>query len=550
MSKKHYAVSSSAHTICDIAIVGGGIGGLYAGTRITKEFPGKKIVILEQKKEVGGRLKSEFFEEVPEIPIEHGGMRFSNDHLLISKVISDLKLKVSPFKYDLDGYVLRGKRCPAKDREEMINGINSIYNLKKGERNKTPEELVEYAIEQITQEHNLHGKSEPEKSGIIRNLIKTDTYEGVPYYKINWAAYLFQTLSTEAINLIKATEGYNSNFDNISASEGMRELYRFKEEFYYLDNGYQSLVKTLKKKFLNTGGQLKLQCECLEFDKLSSKKENKESAIIYKKIRQANTKPHKYYLKIHNISTGIEEFVFCNQIILALPKNAIKKLNRFTEFFNPFSNGLTDVLLDKVQEMKSLKIYIQFEHSDSDPWKKKDLYNKKIFSDGAIRMFYILNKTGVPNSNSKPQKNSVGLVYIDQTSAYEMPIPNGYKSAKSILQNKHSLLTEHLSRHIQDLIRIYKDEHNFKLPKIKNIAYSFWDEAYHCFIPQVDANITIEKMIHPVDDFDVFICGSSYSSKQSWAEGALLTTEYMISKHFGITLPSDIEKYIEDNLFL
>ena len=41
---------------------------------------------------------------------------------------------------------------------------------------------------------------------------------------------------------------------------------------------------------------------------------------------------------------------------------------------------------------------------------------------------------------------------------------------------------------------------------------------------------------------DVFIVGSAYSSQQSWAEGALITSEYMLQKYYGLTPMNGIEE--------
>jgi monoamine oxidase len=45
------------------------------------------------------------------------------------------------------------------------------------------------------------------------------------------------------------------------------------------------------------------------------------------------------------------------------------------------------------------------------------------------------------------------------------------------------------------------------------------------------------RMLKPVDQEDVFICGEAYSIGQGWVEGALTTAEQMLEKHFGLRRP-------------
>jgi|SRR6185436_10440864 len=534
--------SKLSYQTCEIAVIGGGVAGLYAGARIQEHLNQSsnsrqlRVIIIEKEKKIGGRLKSEFFKGMKHIPIEHGAMRFSKDHKLVNSLIHDLKLKTDKFNYEQAGYILRGKKC----RPNIAKDFQNIYNFHSWERNKCPKDLMEYAIEISFEEleEGFTEKSKEEKESLIQNLININRYKDIRLNEINWSTFLFEALSVEAISLIKSAEGYNSNLDNISACEAMRDLYRLEsEEFLYLTEGYQTLVTKLSERFKKNNGIIKCSAQLIEFQKNIENETDEYAERMFKQFSKSKPKP-EYFLKFK--SKDCIEYLFCNKIILAIPKLPIKSINRVSEFFNE-KKGLSDMRLNRVQEMKSLKIYMHFER---DPWKKFKLAGKKIYTDGIIRMIYFLD-----NKNADTEE-SIVLVYVDQSAIHEMALPEAhFKSAGKKIKPEHDFFIKHIAKNIEDLIRIFKNNPKWEIPKVKNIAYSFWEEAYHSFIPYVRTGKFIKEIIKPVDGYDVFICGSAYSSKQSWVEGALLTTEYMLQEYFDLSqFDPNLQDYIKDNV--
>ena len=61
--------------IIDIAVVGGGVSGVYSAWRLKQTYPDRKIVVFEGGGHIGGRLLSVRPPDIPNMVAELGGMR-------------------------------------------------------------------------------------------------------------------------------------------------------------------------------------------------------------------------------------------------------------------------------------------------------------------------------------------------------------------------------------------------------------------------------------------------------------------------------------------
>ncbi|MGH7783966.1 MAG: FAD-dependent oxidoreductase, partial [Candidatus Binatia bacterium] len=142
-----------------VAIIGGGIAGLYAAWRL-KDRGDLDLVVYEAKDRIGGRICTMDFgicrDGGPPVTLsaELGAMRFPNQHkLLISlyrKLGDDLKQNDTSQKpeiwrgpFELKSlFHLRGKTLTT----ESFQHEDIPYHVRGEERGKTPGELLEYAI--------------------------------------------------------------------------------------------------------------------------------------------------------------------------------------------------------------------------------------------------------------------------------------------------------------------------------------------------------------------------------------------------------------------
>jgi monoamine oxidase len=51
-----------------------------------------------------------------------------------------------------------------------------------------------------------------------------------------------------------------------------------------------------------------------------------------------------------------------------------------------------------------------------------------------------------------------------------------------------------------------------------------------------------EKIVHPLDNCPLYICGEAYSDAQGWVEGALQTADIMLKKFIAIESSTSVKK--------
>ncbi|VDI77402.1 Hypothetical predicted protein [Mytilus galloprovincialis] len=86
----------SSRSCDDVAIIGAGIAGTYAGWRLRNL--NKQITVYEYSNRVGGRCYTMKFPDIPDINIELGAMRFfATPHKLLYDTIRELGLPVQKF---------------------------------------------------------------------------------------------------------------------------------------------------------------------------------------------------------------------------------------------------------------------------------------------------------------------------------------------------------------------------------------------------------------------------------------------------------------------
>lgn len=321
-----------------VAIVGGGIAGIYAAWRLLQHNSAQEtgaessggdcvfeIHLYERDDRLGGRIRSEHVSGTP-FYAELGAMRFRPRHQLLNALIDELKITSLPFNLPPPAFYIRGRRLTNFD---IATGYCSScqaeipFRLKENERGKSAVDLVRYAIREVLQGLNFPGLDQRDAKQLKRRIkedylnthdwtvIKTGgVYQGLPLYNIGFWNLLQHFLSNEAYVLVHDVLSLESILGNWNAAEALPWFISdfSSDQFDMIPGGLSRVADKL-------------------VDKINPKKHKKLASMIHihygHRVEVLNHVDEKWRLK-HNRADEPESF---DQVILALPRRALRNLN-------------------------------------------------------------------------------------------------------------------------------------------------------------------------------------------------------------------------------
>ncbi|HEX8354161.1 MAG TPA: FAD-dependent oxidoreductase, partial [Pyrinomonadaceae bacterium] len=230
----------------DVAIVGGGVSGVYSAWRLRQADPNRKIVVFEGSGHIGGRLLSVRPPDITDMVAELGGMRILPAvQPLITKLIEVLneelpageQIETYDFPVDKPQNIayLRGVYLRLADFTREPHKVP--YHLSFLERGGTAGTIILNAIEQI-----VPGITEPNLDEYQRReMARGAEFAGLPLYKQGFWNVLLRVISGEAYELGVDAGGYNSTLFNWNAADAI--------PWYLSDFGVDPQYKGFKKGF-------------------------------------------------------------------------------------------------------------------------------------------------------------------------------------------------------------------------------------------------------------------------------------------------------------
>ncbi len=252
-------------SIVDVAIVGGGISGVYTGWRLlTSDLAGSSlrpyaaesgqlnVHLYELSDRIGGRLISLDPPEMTGIKAEFGGMRFLTNQPLVSGLVADLGLETKPFPVSGDEniYYIRGQHL----RQHEFSQPDKVpYRLSWQEKGKTPGQLIAEAIDVL-----IPGGARLTKAQ-WQDVKENYTFNGRYLWQLGFWNLLSEVMSSEAFKLILDAGGYDTTMTNWNAAEAIPwYLADFGPEVAYMTvvSGMESLPLGLAQRFASAGGHI------------------------------------------------------------------------------------------------------------------------------------------------------------------------------------------------------------------------------------------------------------------------------------------------------
>lgn len=551
-----------------VAIVGGGIAGLYCAWRLKETRPQFAVTLFESSSEVGGRLLSV---EIPGLgfPVELGAMRFKPGHKCLQSLLEalDLQKTVRPFAIR-DLYHLRGRLFTGDEITDgkcgWCNG-GIPFRLKEEELDKGPTELIIWAIVSLLEALGPYELKKILRRDILKlkkcasedphkiifclsdflekhwkQIRDQAEYQGHSISDFGFWNVMQHSLSNEAVQLIHGMLSLESILGNWNAAEAIPWIVRDFNgtEFQMLPSGLQSLATTLSARL----GSI-IQCE-----------------TPVSKLQFNGTRKRRYW-DVYS-GSGNELPRSYDDVILALPQKPLKEL---TIISNPRkSERWHPEWLDWVQARHMLKLFLLYE---SCWWEHlterfRPMLREgetlgevavRIFTDLPVRQVYLFPPKWMGSHGTADHTRQFGLImasYSDEQFADFWSVPlrskpmnvvwdKDLKGPKwDIFKNKYEnnlvgdRVVEKVNSQLKEILGLQKCD--FK-PLCG--VYKDWEEAGAWHTWKAGHQPWKEGSIYnPLKN--LYLCGEAFSTEQGWIEGALRTAEQILRmKPFSVPQP-------------
>lgn len=542
-------------TIIDVAIVGGGISGVYSGWRLLVHDAKKNVRLFEMSDRIGGRLLSLVPPGITDgNPVEVGGMRFTNNHKNIQGLVGDLGLQHAPLEAGKGSNLayLRGKRLLQSD---LTDPAKLPYTLASDET--TPQFLgnisamaavrsLQEAFKEVLNAELTFDTLASVTEAQWRQVAEHGTFEGIPLSDTPMRYMMLRTLSHEAFQLAEDSCGYDSILFTWNGADGFPwNLADFTPgtEYYSIEGGYNQVPLLLADRFTQAGGQIHFQNQLRSFTQSTLSDGTPGITFV---VRD---------------SDGNETTREARALILAMPRRSLELLDATGPVLDP-SNTPVRSLIESVTPIPLFKIALCYETAWWETVIGPDS-NGKSATDLPIRQCYYWHV-------DKATGHGVILIYDDGLDLNYWEDLRGV-DAPATPHGKHFEHAPHIlnlineaarttaagvtlpnwcdfpapQRMVDEVHRQIAELHGLSpaaVPQPYAAAYRDWGEdpfggGANFWRVGVRSYDVEQAIIQPVADVPVFVCGECWSHYQGWAEGAIVTAEMMLQGPFHLPPP-------------
>jgi monoamine oxidase len=536
----------------DVAVIGGGVSGVYTAWRLKKANRKLKVALFEYGDRIGGRLYSYPMPGMPNIKAELGGMRWLLSHKIVVGLIRSLKLPTREFPMGPDGGIdnlmyLRRRQLRVRD---LTDPAKVPYLMNPDEQGMNPDQLQAYVMNSL-----LPFNAELS----AQDWWTVPVLNGTPLYQIGFWNLLYRVLSSEAYQYMYDASGYYTNVANSTAPLSLPITeYDPNNKYYTLDDGYEELPRTLAERFEALGGEIHRNRRLDSFGRRAS-----DGLYALKFV-----KTHTENAKTVDEEGRPEVHLDAEKVVLALPRRSIE-LIRWNRMEEPAGDGTGDTLRDRVESVISQSAFKMFLGYPYPWWRALGVTAGRTITDMPIRQTYYFQTEseagGDPDNHNSllmVSYNDLGSVpfwkaleagepfrgasdYLDPNSSAEDPETPGrdyhLRGAPAVPRHRFQISKEMVDTAQEQV----KEVHGLKfVPEPYTAVYHDWgDDPYGAGWHAWKAGQEFWKVMpymRGIPGENVHVCGEAYSIGQGWVEGALQTAELMLKEHFGLSRPDFI----------
>jgi monoamine oxidase len=506
----------AAKGILDVAIVGGGVSGVYSAWRLADadaahseplrrlaaghEGP-LRVALYECSDRIGGRLLSVAPPGRPDVRCELGGMRYvSTQRLIRSLVEHKLKLPVRDFVVSRPENIAYLRRRSLRTGD-LDDPDKVPYHLNWAERGRGPGKLLGYAVDQI-----VPGATTTPDPQLLE-LLKRATFEGRPLYNHGFWNLLARALSAEAYAFALACSGYETIGLNWNAVDTiLLNFGDFGAQIRYksLVDGFESVPHRLRDEFVKAKGKVHTGHRLRSFDR--QKLPGGGDGVVLN----------------FNTSDGKAKTVLARHLILAMPRRSLELLEQTGAVLDPPEPEEKARLRALIRSVTPIPLFKLFLCYPSPWWEAVGVREGQSVTDLPVQQCYYW--AGAREERG-PDRNAVILASYDDTlnvgfwAGLRDPDPGApcgaltpssdpgedwknYVAPRAMSDEAHRQLQEmHSLRYVPDYYgAIYKDWSDDPFGG----GVNFWNI-------HVRSWEVIDEMIRPVAGVPVYVCGEAYS---------------------------------------
>ncbi len=526
----------------DVAVIGGGISGVYTAWRLKQSNKKLKVAVFEYGDRIGGRLYSYPMPGMPNIKAELGGMRWLTSHEIVVGLIDHLKLRTREFPMGADGgannlMYLRRRQLRVKD---LTDPAKVPYLMNPDEQGMNPDQLQAYVMNSLL----------PFNAQLsAQDWWTVPVLDGTPLYQVGFWNLLYRVLSSEAYQYMYDASGYYTNVANSTAPLSLPITeYDPNNKYYTLDDGYEELPREVARRFEKLGGEIHRNHRLDSFGRRGA---DGNYALRFVKTRTENA-------KTADLEGRPEVHVDADRVVLALPRRSIELIR-----WNRMDTD--DTLRHNVETVISQPAFKMFLGYPYPWWRALGVDAGRTITDMPIRQtYYFQTESEMPGGDPANHNSLLMVSYNDLGSvpfwkALEAGEPfqgstaagspdNEFVEGKAVPTHAFQISAQMVAS-AQEQVR---EVHGLKfVPEPYTAVYHDWgDDPYGAGWHAWKAGEKFWEVMpymRGIPGEKVHVCGEAYSIGQGWVEGALQTAELMLKEHFGLKRPDFIPREYYDS---
>ena len=519
--------------ILDVAVVGGGVSGVYSAWRLLTEGGKSRVAVFEASERIGGRLLSISPPEIPSMTAELGGMRILPavqpriktliEVLNEGATPADL-IETYPFPVDDPKNIsyLRGTYLRLSDFTKDPSKVP--YQLSFLEYGQTAGSIVINAIEQIVPGITDPGLTEEQRRRMTRNC----SFGGRPLYEQGFWQVLLRVISSEAYQLAVAAGGYETTLTNWNAADAIPWYlsdFGVNPDYRGFRRGFQQVPLTVAQRFEAKGGKIH--------------KNKKVCGFVWNDGQ------------VEIQFEGEAEPVRARALILAMPRRSLELISGGSPLLQK-----DDVvkLIKSVTPRPLFKLFTTYKYPW---WIPAGVKAGRSTTDLPVRQTYYW-----PKDDGTPATGGRSMLMASYDDGLNIGFWDGFrdkrgrgwrKEAENAPEHewfigeadKKGTGNEEWLRHHAPKDMVAEVQRQLGLmhgmtytPEAVDAAFMDWGDdpfggGWNSWNIGVQSWDVKKRITQPEDGVPVYICGEAYSDAQGWVEGALQTADLVLGK-FGL----------------